>query len=100
MWPKDPYDNDGQNAILKALLRRKNAIGATYLEIRANDLAFTAYYIVYNMGPLALDYFNSREAPDAYLAYYPGNPQRPGHIPTRRRSDAEGVAELEAFQRL
>ncbi|KAI0418380.1 peptidase S8/S53 domain-containing protein [Xylaria grammica] len=97
IWPQNPLNNDGQNDIRKALLRRKNAIGAGYLEIRANDLQFTAYYVVYNMGPLALEYFNSREMPHVYLAYLPSNPQRPSHIPQRRNSDAKEDADLKAF---
>lgn len=97
IWPENPLNNDGQNDIRKALLRRRNAIGADYLEIRANDLQFTAYYVVYNMGPLALEYFNSREMPHVYLAYLPSNPQRPSHIPQRRDSDVEEDANLQGF---
>ncbi|KAI1197243.1 hypothetical protein F5X97DRAFT_183230 [Nemania serpens] len=91
IWPQNPLNNDGQNDIRRALLRRRNAIGADYLEIRANDLQFTAYYIVYNMGPLALDYFNSNEMPHVYLAYLPSNPQRPPHVTQRRDSDGAGL---------
>jgi hypothetical protein len=39
------------------------ALGHDFIEFRANDLDFTAFYYVYNMGPVALAYFNSAEVP-------------------------------------
>lgn len=98
IWPQNPLNNDGQNDIRQALIRRRNAIGANYVEIRANDLQFTAYYVVYNMGPLAVQYFNSAEMPHVYLAYLPSNPQRPSHIPARRRDEgARGDTDRELY---
>ncbi|KAI0505410.1 hypothetical protein F5B22DRAFT_527589 [Xylaria bambusicola] len=83
LWPQ-ARDDGTQQATRAILERRKLALGHDYIEFRANDLDFTAFYYVYNMGPVALAYFNSAEVPSVLLAYYPSNPYLPPGVSFKR----------------
>ncbi|KAI0404682.1 hypothetical protein F4802DRAFT_217042 [Xylaria palmicola] len=83
LWP---YSRGAgtQQATRAILERRKLALGHDFIEFRADDLDFTAFYYVYNMGPVALAYFNSAEVPSVLLAYYPSNPFLPPGVSFKR----------------
>tara|TARA_R110002003_G_scaffold48_52_gene4334 strand:+ start:13733 stop:14506 length:774 start_codon:yes stop_codon:yes gene_type:complete len=81
LWPTNPENDNEQDDIRRMLLDRWQDSNRDYLEIRAQDLGITAFWVVFNMGTDAMDYFNSAALPQIFLAYHPDNPVLPPHIP-------------------
>jgi chitinase len=103
IWPLDPTDNNAQAEIRRILDDQKLYIpGNGYLEVRAKDLEFTAFYVVDSLGPEALAYFNSNAMPEIYLAYHPDNPVLPPHINPRQpfKRDSVGILMMKPAQGL
>jgi chitinase len=66
---KDPQNVFWRANVLRILENRETVLSGKgmegeFKEFRANDLKFTAFFTVRNMGPVAYDYFNSEECPD------------------------------------
>ncbi|KAH6991732.1 oviduct-specific glycoprotein [Fusarium venenatum] len=69
---RDPTNSLARRIVIQLLNERKeqlNARGmdADYKEFRADDLGFTGFFILYNAGPLAINYFRSSEVPEVSL---------------------------------
>jgi hypothetical protein len=83
IWPAKPYDSSEQAEIRRILDDRKTKGNLDYIEIRAHDLGFTAFWVVESMGPIATAHFNSQDMPEIFLAYHPDNPVLPPHVPAQ-----------------
>ncbi|KAM0418391.1 hypothetical protein ACHAPD_004750 [Fusarium lateritium] len=71
---RDPTNSLARRIVIQLLNERKeqlNARGmdADYKEFRADDLGFTGFFILYNAGPLAINYFRSSEVPEVRWIY-------------------------------
>ncbi|KAF5024578.1 hypothetical protein F66182_3341 [Fusarium sp. NRRL 66182] len=76
---KSPSNSLARSVVLQILQDRKTALQARqmvgdYKEFRADDLGFTGFIVVHNLGPHGMDYFNSDEVPEyetqVRAAYY------------------------------
>lgn len=83
IWPMNPPNNAEQAEIKRILDDRQRALGLIYHEARAQDLEFTAFYALESLGPEAMAFFNSAQAPEVFLAYHPANPILPPHVPAK-----------------
>ncbi|KAH6957466.1 oviduct-specific glycoprotein, partial [Fusarium avenaceum] len=66
---KDPSNSLARGIVIQLLKDRKTALtarqmAADYKEFRADDLGFTGFIVVYNLGPHGMAYFNSDEVPE------------------------------------
>jgi chitinase len=81
IWPFHPDDSNEQEDIRQMLTNRQAASNRKFDEVRADDLGITAFWIVRDMGDNAMDFFNSQQVPQIFLAYHPDNPVLPPHVP-------------------
>jgi hypothetical protein len=81
LWPFRPDDSNEQEDIRQMLINRKAASNRNFDEVRAHDLGVTAFWIVRDMGDNAMDFFNSDQVPQIFLAYRPDKPVLPPHVP-------------------
>lgn len=65
----DPSISLACSIVIQILEDRNTALAARnmvagYKEFRADDLGFTGFIVVFNLGPLGMAYFNSQEVPE------------------------------------
>jgi hypothetical protein len=81
IWPLNPELDNEQDEIRGMLVGRFQQTSHGYQEARADDMHFTAFYVVESVDDDAMAFFNSDLVPQIYLAYHPTNPVLPPHVP-------------------